>query len=48
MSKTTKRVSHHNDTKEAAARRRAAHVARIKREREQLLSHMGNLLPTRK
>jgi hypothetical protein len=48
MSKTTRKPrSAHADTKEAAARRRAAHAARTKREREQLLSHMGNLLPTR-
>jgi len=47
MSKTT-RKSAHADTKEAAARRFATHVAKTKREREQLKSHLSNLLPTRK
>lgn len=42
MSKTHK--SAHADTKESAARRRAAHVARMKREKEQLKDHITNVL----
>lgn len=45
MSKTHK--STHVDTKESAARRRAAHAARMKREKEQLKDHISNVLLTR-
>jgi uncharacterized protein YdcH (DUF465 family) len=46
MSKTTNR-STHVDTKEAAARRRAAHVARMKREKALLKDHITNVFVIR-
>jgi uncharacterized protein YdcH (DUF465 family) len=45
MSKTIRKPrSAHADTKDAAARRRAAHVARMKREKEQLKDHITSVL----
>jgi hypothetical protein len=47
MSKTTNNKSKHVDTKESAARRFATHVAKTKREKEQLKDHIRNALVIR-